>query len=67
MHNWSPFCLRFGFQRMFTELGVDCMAVHAVDVPTSDKDRNQKPDAINCRKLSKMDITAGLTRQFCVV
>lgn len=48
----AGFC-GFGYQRAFAELGVDCIVVHAADVPTTDKEKNQKTDAIDCRKLSR--------------
>lgn len=44
----------FKSQRRLEELGVDCMVVHAADVPTSEKDRQQKTDKADSRKLAKM-------------
>jgi transposase len=44
----------FKSQRRLRELGVDCMVVHAADVPTSEKDRQQKTDKADSRKLAKM-------------
>jgi transposase len=44
----------FGAQRRLKELGVDCMVIHAADVPTSEKDRQQKTDKADSRKLAKM-------------
>ena len=44
----------FGSQRRLKELGVDCMVVHPADVPTSEKDRQQKTDKADSRKLAKM-------------
>jgi len=44
----------FGSQRRLKELGVDCIVVHPADVPTSEKDRQQKTDKADSRKLAKM-------------
>src|SRR5690554_5287914 len=44
----------FGSQRRLKELGVDCMVIHPADVPTSEKDRQQKTDKADSRKLAKM-------------
>ena len=44
----------FRSQRRLKELGVDCMVIHAADVPTSEKDRQQKTDKADSRKLAKM-------------
>lgn len=47
----AGFC---GFQayREFKQLGVDCLVVHPADVPTSDKERQQKCDKVDSRKLA---------------
>ena len=37
----AGFC-GFGFQRDFIRQGVNCIVVHAADIPTSDKERHQK-------------------------
>jgi transposase len=39
-------------QRILTQQGVECLIVHPADVPTTDKDRQQKTDRIDCRKLA---------------
>lgn len=44
----------FKSQRRLKELGVDCMVIHPADVPTSGKDREQKTDKADSRKLAKM-------------
>jgi transposase len=44
----------FKSQRRLQELGVDCMVIHPADVPTSEKDRQQKTDKADSRKLAKM-------------
>lgn len=44
----------FRSQRRLKELGVDCIVIHAADVPTSEKDRQQKTDKADSRKLAKM-------------
>jgi len=49
----AGFC-GFGYQRAFTKEGVDCIVVNPADVPTSDKDKQQKTDAVDCRKLSRL-------------
>src|SRR5215210_92838 len=33
--------------------GIDCIVVNAADVPTSDKDKKQKNDTVDARKLAK--------------
>lgn len=44
----------FKSQRKLKELGVDCIVIHPADVPTSGKDRQQKTDKADSRKLAKM-------------
>ena len=39
-------------QRDLSRQGVNCLITHAADVPTSDKDRQQKTDKVDCRKLA---------------
>src|SRR5260221_12787602 len=39
-------------QRDLSRQGVNCLITHAADVPTSDKDRQQKTDKADCRKLA---------------
>lgn len=39
--------------RELCSLGVDCIVVHAADVPTSDKERQQKTDRADSRKLAR--------------
>lgn len=43
----------FWAQRALTQLEVNCIILHAADVPTTDKDRQQKTDRVDCRKLAK--------------
>lgn len=43
----------FWAQRILTQLGVNCIILHPADVPTTDKDRQQKTDRVDCRKLAK--------------
>lgn len=43
----------FWAQRRLAQLGVDCRVVHAADVPTSDKERRQKEDRRDSRKLAR--------------
>lgn len=48
----AGFC-GFGYQRAFTQKGIDCIVVHPADVPTMDKEKQRKSDPVDCRKLSK--------------
>jgi len=48
----SGFC-GYWIQQALSSQGIDCMITHAADVPTSDKDRRQKTDAVDCRKLAR--------------
>lgn len=43
----------FGACRKLRELGVDCMVIHPADVPTSHKERLQKTDRSDSRKLAR--------------
>lgn len=43
----------FGACRRLNELGVDCMVIHPADVPTSGKERLQKTDRSDSRKLAR--------------
>ena len=45
--------------RHLRELGVDCMVIHPADVPTSQKERMQKTDKTDSRKLAK-SLRSGL-------
>lgn len=40
-------------QRTFERQGVSCLVIHPADVPTSEKDRQQKTDHVDCRKLCR--------------
>lgn len=44
----------FGTCRELRELGIKCDVVHAADVPTNDKEKKQKTDRSDSRKLAKM-------------
>jgi transposase len=44
----------FTICRKLRSLGVDCQVVHAMDVPTSRKDRQQKSDKSDSRKLAQL-------------
>lgn len=48
----AGFC-GFGYQRDFIKHNVNCIVVHAADIPTSDKERHQKNDTNDCRKICK--------------
>jgi len=43
----------FGAHRRLVELGIDNRVVHAADVPTTDKERRQKDDVRDSRKLAR--------------
>ena len=42
----------FWAKRKLTELGIDTIVVHPADIPTTDKDRDQKSDQRDSRKIS---------------
>ena len=48
----AGFC-GYWIQQALSHQGIDCIVTHAADVPTSDKDRRQKTDAVDCRKLAR--------------
>lgn len=41
--------------------GIECLVLHAADIPTSDKDRRQKTDARDCRKIAAC-LSSSLTK-----
>lgn len=43
----------FSAQRELTRLGANCIVTHPADVPTSDKERKNKSDTIDSRKLAR--------------
>lgn len=43
----------FNAQRELSAEGIDCMIIHPADVPTSDKEKRQKTDKIDSRKLAR--------------
>jgi transposase len=43
----------YGIQRKLESLGINCIVIHPADVPTSDKDRDQKRDPRDSRKIAK--------------
>lgn len=43
----------FGSCRQLRDLGVNCMVIHPADVPTSQKERQQKTDKADSRKLAR--------------
>lgn len=53
----AGFC-GFWIQQQFAELGIECLIVNPSDVPTSDKDRSQKTDKVDCRKLA-LELSKG--------
>lgn len=40
--------------RKLNELGVNCEVIHAADVPTTQKEKEQKSDAVDSRKLARI-------------
>jgi transposase len=57
----------FGFttQRMLTDLGVDCLVIHPSDIPTTHKEKDQKRDPIDSRKIAR-SLRAGQIRSIWV-
>jgi transposase len=49
----AGFC-GFSVQRSLSSKGIECDVIHPADVPTSDKEKRQKTDKIDSRKLAKM-------------
>ena len=43
----------FWLQRELSERGIDCLVAHPADIPTMDKERRQKSDKVDSRKLSR--------------
>jgi transposase len=43
----------YGIQRQLESLGINCVVLHPADIPTSDKDRDQKRDPRDSRKIAK--------------
>ena len=43
----------FGACRKLNQLGIDCMVIHPADVPTSQKEKLQKTDKADSRKLAR--------------
>ena len=41
----------FGMQRILSQCGCDCRVINAADIPASDKDKKQKQDKADARKL----------------
>jgi transposase len=48
----AGFC-GFWIAKDFKSLGMECLVLHAADIPTSDKDRRQKTDTRDCRKIAE--------------
>jgi transposase len=49
----AGFC-GFTVQRALASKGIECDVIHPADVPTSDKEKRQKTDKIDSRKLARM-------------
>lgn len=54
----------FSHQRQMAQRGINCMVVHAADVPVMDKEKQRKSDTVDCRKLSKTLSEGALTGIF---
>lgn len=50
----AGFC-GFTIQRELSAHGIECDVIHAADVPTSDKEKKQKSDKVDSRKLARMN------------
>src|SRR5436190_11738466 len=48
----AGFC-GFWAQRQLEALGIKCMVVHPADVPTTDKEKQDKNDGVDSRKLAR--------------
>jgi transposase len=42
----------FGIQRKLQSMGVDCLVIHPADIPTTNKDKDQKRDPRDSRKIA---------------
>jgi transposase len=47
----AGFC-GYWIQQALSRRNINCIITHAADVPTTDKDKKQKTDVVDCRKLS---------------
>lgn len=43
----------FGIQRKFSELGIECQVLHAADIPTTHKEKEQKQDPRDSKKIAR--------------
>lgn len=43
----------YGLQRELTSLGISCLVIHAADIPTTYKEKDQKQDARDSRKIAR--------------
>lgn len=43
----------FGIQRKLTELGIKCQVLHAADIPTTHKEKDQKQDPRDSKKIAR--------------
>lgn len=55
----AGFC-GFSYQREFGMYSINCIVVNPADVPTTDKEKCRKSDAVDCRKLGKTLSEGGL-------
>ena len=51
----------FWIQEQLKALGVDCLVAHVNDIPTTDKDRTQKTDSNDSKKLARELERGGIT------
>lgn len=43
----------FWIYRRFRDLGIDCIVVHAADIPTAHKEKDRKEDPVDSRKIAR--------------
>lgn len=43
----------FGIQRQFSAMGIDCQVLHAADIPTTHKEKDQKADPRDSKKIAR--------------
>jgi transposase len=43
----------YGIQRKLESMGINCIVIHPADIPTTNKDKDQKRDPIDSRKIAR--------------
>src|ERR1700722_2254264 len=59
----AGFC-GFWIQRAFAQRNIECVVIHAGDVPSSDKDKKRKTDKVDSRKIARGLKNNDLTKIF---